>query len=173
MIETERLILRQPLLDDLDAMQAIYGKAETARYLTGKPSTRAESLTRILRIVGHWQLLGYGVCVAIEKASGTLIGDVGIARYEREMGDHVDLFDEATWTIDSSVQGKGYAVEAMTAYLAWYDAEFGPRRTVCIISIPHERSMQVAEKLGYRPYAEQLFPGTEDDMVTLFERLPP
>lgn len=172
MIETERLLLRQHTLDDFDTMHAIWSDPEVVRFISAKPSTRAETWNRLNRNAGHWALLGYGLFATIEKASGSHVGDIGVARFERGLGENFDPFDEAGWVLTLAAQGKGYATEAMAAIQDWHSEKFGPRRTVCIISPEHRGSLRVAEKLGYRQFGEQPFPGTEDDIVHLFERLP-
>ena len=171
MIETERLILRLPVLDDLDDIQAVYGDANVMRYITGRASTRMESLSRLLRTVGHWQLFGYGFLAVFEKATGRYLGDAGLGRFERGLGDDFDPFDETGWVFGPWAHGHGFAIEAMTATHDWHRRTLGPRRTVCIISPEHDRSIRVAEKLGYKPFGSFTFPDT-DDTVTLFERQP-
>lgn len=172
MIETDHLILRHHRLDDFDTLHAIWSDPEVVRFISGKPSTHNESWGRLNRYAGHWALLGYGLFATVEKATGAYVGDIGIARYERGLGDDFDPFDEAGWVLAPTAHGKGYATEAMVAIHAWHLSKFGPRRTVCIVSPEHVGSVRVAEKLGYRPFADRLFPGTEDDIVRLFERVP-
>ncbi|EFG2885909.1 GNAT family N-acetyltransferase [Escherichia coli] len=172
MIETERLILRPHRLDDFEALHAIWTEPDVVRHITGRPSTRAESWDRLSRYAGQWALLGHGFLAAEEKASGAYVGDIGIGRFERGLGPDFDDFDEAGWILGPAAQGKGFATEAMTAILAWFAREKGPRRTVCIVSPENAASIRVAGKLGYRPFADRIFPGTEDDMVRLFERIP-
>lgn len=171
MIETDRLILRRHTPTDLDDIQSVYGEAETMRYISGKASTRTESWTRLLRSAGHWDLLGYGFWAIIEKSSGRYLGDAGLGRFERGLGADFDSFDEAGWVFGPHGRGKGYALEAMIAAQNWHRDTFGPKRTVCIISPEHERSIRVAEKLDYKPFDERVFPGS-NDTVRLFERQP-
>jgi RimJ/RimL family protein N-acetyltransferase len=169
MIETERLILRQHRLDDFEDICNVYGDAEVMRFITGRASTREESWARLLRYVGHWNLLGYGFFAIVEKASGRFAGDAGLARFQRGLGQGFDDFDESGWVLAGWAHGHGYAAEALTAVHEWHRHRFGAQRTVCIVSPDHHRSLRLAEKLGYRRYGELSYHG---EPVAALERLP-
>jgi RimJ/RimL family protein N-acetyltransferase len=57
------------------------------------------------------------------------------------------------------MQGKGYATEAALVALAWGDAHFGRRRTVCLIAPQNLASIRVAEKCGYRELQRTTYKG--------------
>ena len=59
-LETERLLLRAPSADDLDASTAMWSNPAVVRHIGGKPFTREEVWSRILRARGLWPMLGYG-----------------------------------------------------------------------------------------------------------------
>jgi RimJ/RimL family protein N-acetyltransferase len=56
---------------------------------------------------------------------------------------------ELGWALAGWAQGKGYATEALRAAIAWADAQIDSQRTVCIIRRENQRSLRVAERLGY------------------------
>ena len=64
-------------------------------------------------------------------------------------------------------QGLGMAYEALQAALAWTDAYRLEPRTVCMISPDNAPSVKLAQRVGYRPYAEADY---KESRVTLFER---
>ncbi|WNJ89842.1 GNAT family N-acetyltransferase [Bosea sp. 685] len=82
MIETERLLLRPPVLDDFEACYALLSDPAVMSFIGG-PMSREESWHRLLRYAGHWSLLGYGLFVIIEKESGRLLGQTGLADFHR------------------------------------------------------------------------------------------
>ena len=172
MIETPRLTLRRHVLEDFGQLQTIWSDPRVTQFITGEPSTHTESWARLHRYAGHWALLGYGYFAAVEKETGDYFGDVGFGRFKRGLGDDFDEFDEAGWVLAPSAQGKGYAIEAMVALHDWHRTQCGPSRTVCVISPDHESSIRVAEKLGYRAYADRSFPPQNSKVVRLFERQP-
>lgn len=170
MIETERLLLRRHTLADYEPAYAIYSDPNVVRHIgDGKPATRQDVWFRLLRFVGHWQLLGYGLFAVIEKETGRFVGEVGFADFKRGLGDEFDPYREAAWIMAAETHGKGYATEAARAAHDWFDRTHGRQKTVCIIDPPNTGSIRVAEKLGYQLIGERPF---RDASVLMFERRP-
>src|SRR5262245_44423452 len=84
-IETERLILRSHRRDDYAALAAMWAEPKVGQFILGRPSTAEESWARLLRYIGHWQLMGFGFWALEEKASGDFIGELGFADYARDI----------------------------------------------------------------------------------------
>jgi RimJ/RimL family protein N-acetyltransferase len=168
-VETARLLLTAPDPDDFDDAFAMWSNPDVTRFI-GKPSSREEVWARILRYVGHWQVLGYGFWVAREKASGRYVGEVGMGDFHRDIQPPLGDFKEAGWTLAPWAQGKGYATEAMGGALRWADRTFGPERIVCIINPENAPSVRVAERCGFREYTRGTYRG---DTTLMLERLPP
>lgn len=166
-IETERLILRPHGLDDFEQSFALTSDPEVLRYLGVPPPTREEAWHRLLRYAGHWQLLGFGLFVVIDKASGALIGETGLADFHRGLGDRFDPYPEAAWMFAMSAHGRGFATEAAAAVHHWHDAKCGNARTVCIINPDNHASLRTAAKLGYHAFDEAIYRGAS---VTMLER---
>ncbi len=113
---------------------------------------------------GHWALLGYGYWAVEEKVSGRCIGEIGFANFMRPLTLALEGMPELGWVLAPWAQGNGYATEALKAVVAWGDAQFQSRRTVCIIHRDNHRSFRVAEKLGY-DVVLQSPGGTQTDAV--------
>jgi RimJ/RimL family protein N-acetyltransferase len=159
-LETERMILRGHELADFDDCVALWGDPIVTRFIGGKPSTREETWSRLLRNRGHWSLLGFGYWVVRERATGRFIGEVGFANLEREIEPSLRDAPEAGWVLAPWSHGKGFATEALRAALAWLDSERGARRTVCIIDPDNAASRRVAQKCGYRELARTVYKGS-------------
>jgi RimJ/RimL family protein N-acetyltransferase len=84
-LESSRLILRGPTLDDFAASLAMWSDPAVVRYFGRPPFGEEEVWARLLRYVGHWALLGFGYWVVVEKASGRFVGEVGFADLRREI----------------------------------------------------------------------------------------
>jgi RimJ/RimL family protein N-acetyltransferase len=168
-IETERLILRRHRLDDFEACLAYSRDPEVMRFIGGASSSPEDAWNRLLRYAGHWTLLGFGMYVIVEKGSGAVIGETGLADFHRGLGPGFDGTPEAAWVLARSAHGKGYATEAAAAAIARFTQDNpATTRTVCIINPFNAESIRVAEKLGYRRFGEAVYKGAS---VTMFERI--
>ena len=74
---------------------------------------------------------------------------------------------EAGWGLVAPLQGKGLAEEAMRAAIDWAAMNGRGERLTCIIDPKNGASLRVAEKLGFRRYAEASYHGSP---VLLHER---
>jgi RimJ/RimL family protein N-acetyltransferase len=149
-IETERLRLRCHRLEDFADCAAMWAEPGVVRFIGGKPLTREEAWARMLRYVGHWALLGFGLWAVEERASGEYVGDVGFANFQRDVQPALPDVPEIGWVLATRAHGKGYATEAVRGATAWGDVRFSGSRTVCLIHPDNLASVHVAEKCGYR-----------------------
>jgi RimJ/RimL family protein N-acetyltransferase len=159
-IETARLKLRRHRLDDFTACAAMWGDPEVARFIGGKPSTREEVWARILRYAGHWALLGFGYWAIEEKASGSFIGEVGLADFQRDLNPPLGDGPEAGWALQTASHGKGYGAEALRAALAWGHEHFDGETIHCLIDVDNVASIRLAQKCGFRRLREATYKGT-------------
>jgi RimJ/RimL family protein N-acetyltransferase len=155
-LETERLLLRPFRNEDHAAYAAMCADPEVMKFLgTGVTQNAAEAWRAMASMLGHWQLLGYGMFAAEVKATGELAGRVGFLDPPGWPG------FELGWVLGREHWGKGYAIEGARACL---DYAFGPLRRERVISLirpANERSIRVAERLGERLAGEvELLGGT-------------
>jgi len=148
-LETPRLLLRPHTLDDFPATFAMWSDPEVVRFIGGRPFTREEAWARLLRYVGHWTMLGYGMWAVECRESATYVGEVGFFDAKRDMSPPLDA-PEVGWVLAPHAHGKGYATEAVRAALAWGDPHFGGAETRCLIHPENRASLRVAEKCAYR-----------------------
>ena len=168
-LHTVRLSLQVHALSDFEDCAAMWSDPEVMRYLHNRPFTREEAWARLLRYVGHWQLLGFGFWAVRERASGRFVGEVGLADFRRDICPAIDGSPEIGWVLAPWAQGNGFATEAARATLNWADRRFGPVRTACIIHPENSASLRVAYKCGYGEFARTTY---KDSPVILFERAP-
>ena len=137
-IETERLLLRAPRLEDFEPFAAFLG-SERSRYMGG-PVDRALAWRAFCHLVGHWPLRGYGPFV-IER-EGRPIGSGG--PWHPVDWPEVEI-SYCLW--DPAEEGRGHAREAMLAARAeaW---SLGLRELVSYIMPPNAASIRLAERLG-------------------------
>jgi RimJ/RimL family protein N-acetyltransferase len=91
---------------------------------------------------GHWVLRGYGTWVVEERATGSMVGRVGLHRPAGWPG------LEVGWALARSVWGRGYATEGGRAALDFAWRELDATRVISLIYPENTRSIAVAERLG-------------------------
>jgi RimJ/RimL family protein N-acetyltransferase/CheY-like chemotaxis protein len=137
-IDTERLHLRPFRDEDLDAYAEMCADAEVMRYVRGTPLDRADAWREMAMFVGHWQLRGFGIWAVEERATGALVGRIGLYYPEgwpdRELG----------WALLKRYWGRGYATEGCRAALDHaFDVLGWPR----VISLIHPDNLGLPEAL--------------------------
>jgi len=158
-IETARLTLRPHRLDDFEAHATLWANEDVVRFITGEPSTREQSWSRMLRLAGMWHHMGFGFLAIVEKESGRFIGEAGFLEARREMEPSIEGTMEVGWALTPSAHGRGYAIEALTAMIGWAEAHFPGKPMSCIISPENQASLRVAAKLGFRETARTQYNG--------------
>jgi RimJ/RimL family protein N-acetyltransferase len=154
------LRLRGHRPDDFADCAAMWADPVVVRYFGGKPLSREDVWSRLLRYAGHWTWFGFGYWALEEKSTGSFIGELGFADYQRDVEPSLDGMPEIGWILASAAHGKGFATEAVAAVLAWGDAKFGSETTVCIINPANLASIRVAEKSGYREWQRSSYKGS-------------
>ncbi len=165
-IETPRLRLRPHRAADHPALSQLWMDPVVCRFIGGRPSTADESWNRILRYAGLWSILGYGYLAVEERASGTYVGDVGLADFHRVIEPPIFGRPEAGWAFSPAVHGRGYATEALAALFAWADERLG-RPIVAIIDPDNAPSLRLAAKVGFAEMGRTTYLGNP---TLVFER---
>ena len=163
-MRTERLVLRPVRMSDVDRLTAYRNDPEVAALQDWEvpyPRERAESL--VAEHSGRDDVVpGAGTQLGIER-DGELVGDVYVGLHER------GGVAEIGFTLARAHQGKGYAVEAVSAVVADLVDRLGVHRVFAQLSPLNEASMRVLERVGFE--FESLAPrsfwwrGTWDDNV--------
>jgi len=110
-----------------------------------------------LRWTGHWSLFGYGNLAVVDKESGQIIGEVGAGHFHREIDARLTTLPEASWLFCNESQGKGYAFEAMSAFVEWMDRSPAHPGLACLIEPINNSSITLAGKLGFVREADVLY----------------
>ena len=158
-IDTPRLQLRGHEVADLDACAAMWGDPEVVRYIGGRPSSREETWARLLRYRGHWELLGFGFWAVFERATGTFVGELGLADFRRDVQPPLGV--EAGWVLARAAHARGYATEGLRAALAWGAAHVAAREVSAVIEPDNTASLRVAHKCGFIAVAHASYHGAE------------
>lgn len=168
-LETPRLILRGRTVEDFPAYAAMWAAPEVARYTTIKPLGEEDAWVKFARMEGLWALTGYGFWLVQEKATGAVIGEIGLADFRRSITPSLDGMPEFGWVLAPSAHGRGYASEAVAAALRWAERKFPGATFCCIIDPANAASIRVAEAHGFRPIAVTPYKGVD---IGIYHRPP-
>jgi len=161
-LETERLILRQPDLSDFEPLCELMADETVTRFIGGVQAPPVVWRT-LCGIVGHWALRDYGFFSVIEKGSGQWLGRVG------PWFPHGWPQPEVGWSLNRASWGKGYATEAGAACMDYVFDVLGWADTVHLIHADNIASQRVAEKLGSRNLGRSMeVPGFAGMMVDIW-----
>lgn len=151
LIETERLVLRLPRLEDAADLAVAYADPETARYIgDGTTSTLAEVEAVIPKWLERWEMWGVSLFSLERRDDGRVLGRAGFLRWDPETWEIGGKATEIGWLLAREHWGQGYATEAALALRDWAVRERGLTRLISLIQHGNERSVRVAEKIGER-----------------------
>jgi len=142
-LETERLVLRPPQIDDFDGYAELFGDEEATRHIGGQ-MPRAAAWRKFLQMPGAWALQGFGMFSVIDKTNGEWIGQMGPWQPEGWPG------TEVGWAFRRSAWGRGYATEAAIAAIDWAFDRLGWEDMIHSIDTDNLASQALARRLGSR-----------------------
>ena len=141
-IETERLVLRKPRMDDAPVIFKSYAQdLEVTRYLVWKPHRDAQETAQFLSVCEElWRArkdFAYAITV---KENDTLIGMFGLHP--------MNLKVEAGYALARLYWGKGYMTEVLRAVIDWAFTQPDIFRVQAICDVENNASARVMEKAG-------------------------
>jgi [ribosomal protein S5]-alanine N-acetyltransferase len=149
---TQRLLLRAPCAQDVQAVFEIYGDAATNIYT---PWLCYENLsvakTNLDRWIGHWETHGFGQwAVALTTQPEKVIGFGGIAY---RMYDDVEKLNLG-YHFSPTVWGQGYATELGVAAIELATKKLNASEVCALIRANNEASIRIVKKLGMHQHGE-------------------
>ena len=154
-IETARLALRIPRLEDANAFAEYLADPEVMRFLGGETVPREDVPSVLQKWLGRWEANGVGPFAIERREDGRVVGRAGIIVWDTRdwrnstwaaAGDHAQ--PELGWALGRAHWGKGYATEAARAVRDWARREHGVGRLISLINPDNVPSQRVAERLG-------------------------
>lgn len=160
-IETERLVLRPPRLEDFEAWAACAADPDMTTFLGG-PQPRPVAWRAFMAMAGSWSLNGFAMFSVIEKASGEWMGRVGPWKPDGWPG------NEIGWGLARAAEGRGYAFEAAVAATDWAFAELGWTDVIHCIDGENRRSESLAQRLGSAKLRRTVLPPPSANAVNVW-----
>lgn len=170
-LETERLTLRMPTLDDAPGAAEMLGDPEVMRFLGGQAVPAQEVPAVVGKWIERWELHGLGPFVVERKEDGRFLGRTGILVWDTRTWVHAEPGEieyaqpELGWAYARLTWGNGYATEAAGAVRGWVRRERGVDRLISLIVPTNVRSCGVAERLGAVPTETVTLHGTDDAVI--------
>jgi RimJ/RimL family protein N-acetyltransferase len=138
-IETERLILREPREADFAQMLAFNDSPRSA--ILGGPIERRWVWRGLLANVGHWVWRRYGF-YSVDTRDGTFVGRIGVIFHDEWPE------PELAWHLYDGAEGKGYGREAAAAARNDYYRRIARAPLISMIDVDNTRSKALALRLG-------------------------
>jgi RimJ/RimL family protein N-acetyltransferase len=139
---TARLTLRQFVHEDWSAMHEHYSDPECTTYTFRRALTEAKSWRAMARMVGHWQLRGYGPYAVVESKAQIVIGAIGLW-YPNDWPE-----PEIKWALIRKHWGMGYASEAVRAVQRIAVIHFNGKAPISLIDRDNKPSIKLALSVG-------------------------
>jgi RimJ/RimL family protein N-acetyltransferase len=157
-LETPRLILRPPRMEDFDAWAEFLNDEVATKYIGGQQA-RATAWRTFMCMCGAWSMTGVSMFSVIEKTSGQWVGRLG-PWHPEGWPDH-----EVGWGIVREHWGKGYATEGATAAIAYAFDVLGWTQLIHCIEETNVASQGVARRLGSRLLRRVRMPAPYEHMT--------
>ena len=142
--ETERLLVRELTLDDMDGLFELYSYEGMTDYMEGLYPYEEEYAYQKAYIESMYGFFGYGMWLVFEKESGKLIGRAGVEHREALDGEL-----ELGYAIGTPWQGRGFATEVCQGILKYVQEELYFDEIVSLVEPANKASVHLLEKLGF------------------------
>ena len=146
-LETERCILREITVEDVECIAKIYESPVVKRFMEPlyEPIDKEKEYIKdyIKHVYGFYE---YGTWVVVEKNQGKIIGRAGLESYEDGEAETLEL----GYLIAGQYQRKGYGYEVCTAILEYAKKMQNVKCVEANIERENMASIRLCEKLGFR-----------------------
>ncbi|MBD2497009.1 GNAT family N-acetyltransferase [Nostoc sp. FACHB-280] len=141
-IETQRLLLRKPVIDDARLIFEQYAQdTDVTKYTSWQPhKSIGETVNFVNRCIWVWTNSSEFPYVLIRKGDTQLVGMIEI-RQNKHKADLGYVLAKSEW-------GKGYMPEAVQALIDWALRQDDIYRVWAFCDVENEASVRVMEKVG-------------------------
>lgn len=144
-MESDRLLLRRPIHEDLVHVFEIHSDPETNRFNPSGPHLTMEKSRETLSAwISHWEEHGFGYWTVIRKDDSTVVGFGGFKLERIESSEMLSLY----YRFRPSAWGSGFATEMSAACIKHMKSTGCSIPIVAIINPQNIPSIKVAERLG-------------------------
>mgnify|MGYP001795139071 CR=1 FL=1 len=139
-LETERFVMRGYTDADIEPFAAFY--AGERSHFVGGPMSRELACRALMTYAGHWHVRGYGRWMVEDKATGAILGNVGLwypeGWPEPEIG----------WTLFDGAEGRGVALETAMASRDYAFNVLQWDTAISLVDPRNTRSAHLSQRMG-------------------------
>lgn len=143
-LETDRCVVREITLEDVDRLYEIYDDEDVTRYIENLYENREDEIEHTRNyILNQYRFYEYGLWVVVSKETGSIIGRAGI--YDRDGQDATEIgfmFEKSSW-------GKGIAREIIFAIIEYAHNEHDIDILYAHVDNENIKSKKLLENIGF------------------------
>lgn len=148
-LETERLLVRESTVSDVDAFYEMYKESGVSRFMHDLAAERAEQIRYMEQyresVYGFYE---FGIWTVILKATGEVIGRAGFAMRDGFLEPEIGFVIGAPW------QRQGYAKEVCQAILDYGSRQLEFTNVQAFAEPENEASIHLLKELGFAECGE-------------------
>jgi ribosomal-protein-alanine N-acetyltransferase len=145
LLETKRLIVKPPSLDNFENVYALCSDADVMHYVGRGAKSREDTRESIEKMIQHNKKHGFSIGDVYEKESSLFVGRAGLVYLEMN-DDQPEI--EIGYTLHKTFWKKGYATELAKACLDWGFEHLAVNKLVAVTHPENKESRHVLEKAG-------------------------
>ncbi len=162
-IETERLILREILPQDADAMFEMDSDPEVHTYLGNDPVKDIEQINNAIQFIRKQYVdNGIGRWAVVLKETNEFIGWCGLKYFTTAINNHIHIYDLG-YRFNKKYWGKGYATEAAKVCMNYGFDKMNLKEIYAMTDSRNANSNNVLKKLGFIFIEKFDYDGDESD----------
>lgn len=143
-LETERCIVRETTVEDVEDFYQIYSNPAITKYMEGLFPEVAQEKQYVREYIEKiYTYYEFGVWTVLEKESGAVIGRAGFSCREGYEEPELGFIIGVPW------QRRGYAEEVCRAILKYGREELGFERVQVLVETENGPSLRLCTKLGF------------------------
>jgi RimJ/RimL family protein N-acetyltransferase len=147
-LETERLIVKFPTVDDYAAIHALEIDKEVMKYIAdGSTSSPERTRAKLNKDIAHFAKHHFGTGLVYEKATGEFVGQAGLTYLEyNDNQPEVEL----DYLLHKAFWGKGYATELAKKSIEWGFKHLSLDKLIAVTDLKNKGSQNVLTKAGLK-----------------------
>jgi len=148
-LETNRIILREFILNDLEEFHTLETNEAVLKYLTNYPKRTLEESKEILfQVIEQYRNFKTGRLAMFDKATQGFVGWCGI-KFNTHKRHIYENFYDLGYRIHPNYWGNGLATEASIACLSYGLNELEITKINAIVNVHNTQSLKVISKVGF------------------------